>query len=990
MKKFLLVALLLIPVLGFSQIQWQDNGVPIIQAENINWNGASTTLTDGTVALAWLDSRDDSRQIYSQRIDEDGNKLWEEDGILVSNCQFRLSNPVIAPASDGGVFIGWYYSVSETEDFSLVVQKISSAGELCWTSTGITFPVENFRFELYLNSVDSGGVYISWEVNGQVKCKRLESDGSTATGWDPEGNVILSFTGYNAYNLGFITINDYLVCAGILGDYNINNAYMQKVSADGEVLWGILGTPVSLDGIYKRGLNVLNTPIGFSIGWKQLGAVAKIIIYSFFEDGTSAWLFPTEIVQTENYSSTLQLESDDSGFLYAGWYDDLLNENRIAKIDDSQNLLWGEQGIIAHSFNDYYTVHEFQMEIAVSGMINYIYLYDDYNADFYFNFNQFDSLGISTLTEPLQIAQIDNPIIAPSICRQNNSHNLLSWVEYKSGFDEIKYQIIDNSNLPILTVGGEVIFSGTSGQCLYLNTISMGDQIAMSWVNNKSGIISLQILNSNGITLVENGIPVAEPIFNYQQTHSLAYDEINENVIVAWQEEEDNFDEVFIQAVDISGNLLWGESGMQPTSSDWEQHNSQISTLEGVTYIGWTENNGDWFNPVIEIFANKIDASGNLLWGDSGVQVSNITGDDILTDIVGRCFIWRNEQWPSYTIYAKLLDENGNTATGWEEEGKIISDAEGTQSKSMVCEVPDGYLIVWLNNQNYVPTIYGQIVTENGNLLWDVNGKQLAEIEYYDNSKTKIYYDDGIYLIWDDFDNINYEFVVCMQKIDLNGNLLWPNNGIMIDAGENPDFIRIGEYTLVVYDYFDDYQLYNIAAKLINDAGEELWETVLCDEMHDQREPILSGIDGNNIVIGWKDNRAGIYDSYYGSTEYTSIYAQNVHFEPSYSPDDILNAITAKLHQNYPNPFNPSTTISFNLSNEQNEQIELVIYNLKGQKVKTFTVILSGVEGSGNNNYSVVWDGTDQTDKPVGTGIYFCKLKVDGKDKLIRKMMLIK
>ena len=55
------------------------------------------------------------------------------------------------------------------------------------------------------------------------------------------------------------------------------------------------------------------------------------------------------------------------------------------------------------------------------------------------------------------------------------------------------------------------------------------------------------------------------------------------------------------------------------------------------------------------------------------------------------------------------------------------------------------------------------------------------------------------------------------------------------------------------------------------------------------------------------------------------------------------------LNQNYPNPFNPSTTISFQLNTENTE---LIIYNLKGQKVKEFDVILSPESslGKGESN----------------------------------------
>ncbi|MCF7793831.1 MAG: right-handed parallel beta-helix repeat-containing protein [Candidatus Cloacimonetes bacterium] len=105
---------------------------------------------------------------------------------------------------------------------------------------------------------------------------------------------------------------------------------------------------------------------------------------------------------------------------------------------------------------------------------------------------------------------------------------------------------------------------------------------------------------------------------------------------------------------------------------------------------------------------------------------------------------------------------------------------------------------------------------------------------------------------------------------------------------------------------------------------------------------------------------------------------------------------------NYPNPFNPSTTISFNLSIEQNEQYELAIYNLKGQKLKTLSVILSVlrsttkdesdaqhcIEGYGNL-YNVTWNGTDQNNKPVSSGIYFARLKA-GKVEASCKMLLLK
>ena len=88
------------------------------------------------------------------------------------------------------------------------------------------------------------------------------------------------------------------------------------------------------------------------------------------------------------------------------------------------------------------------------------------------------------------------------------------------------------------------------------------------------------------------------------------------------------------------------------------------------------------------------------------------------------------------------------------------------------------------------------------------------------------------------------------------------------------------------------------------------------------------------------------------------------------------------LSKNYPNPFNPTTTISFSLPEEM--KIDLSIYNIKGQKVRT---LYKGKAGSGQ--HSVIWNGKDNNEKPVSSGIYFYKLEADNRE-LTRKMLLLK
>ena len=86
---------------------------------------------------------------------------------------------------------------------------------------------------------------------------------------------------------------------------------------------------------------------------------------------------------------------------------------------------------------------------------------------------------------------------------------------------------------------------------------------------------------------------------------------------------------------------------------------------------------------------------------------------------------------------------------------------------------------------------------------------------------------------------------------------------------------------------------------------------------------------------------------------------------------------------NYPNPFNPSTTIKLDLA--ESGKIELAIYNIKGQKVKT---LLDAYSSKGH--FEITWRGIDDNKKKVASGQYFIKLKVNGEEQAVSKCVLLK
>ncbi|MCD6177544.1 MAG: VCBS repeat-containing protein [Candidatus Cloacimonetes bacterium] len=114
---------------------------------------------------------------------------------------------------------------------------------------------------------------------------------------------------------------------------------------------------------------------------------------------------------------------------------------------------------------------------------------------------------------------------------------------------------------------------------------------------------------------------------------------------------------------------------------------------------------------------------------------------------------------------------------------------------------------------------------------------------------------------------------------------------------------------------------------------------------------------------------------------YESVFSNDAGWVQGTYPN--LIPLVTVLGGNYPNPFNPETTISFSVT-QNSDFVTLEIFNIKGQKVKT---LVNEILPAGN--HSVVWDGTDDHDKKVSSGVYLYKMQA-GNYLETKKMILMK
>ncbi len=183
-----------------------------------------------------------------------------------------------------------------------------------------------------------------------------------------------------------------------------------------------------------------------------------------------------------------------------------------------------------------------------------------------------------------------------------------------------------------------------------------------------------------------------------------------------------------------------------------------------------------------------------------------------------------------------------------------------------------------------------------------------------------------------------------------NGTVNWLEGNIDAD----PLFVGIGEYP---YSLLEDSPCIDAGIPDTTGLNLPLWDII-------GNLRIWDG-DGNGTAI----IDMGAYE--YGAPPYVDI-------------DDniIVQTPDVFLHQNYPNPFNPTTIINYSL--KENSKVSPNIDNRKGQKVKQLVR-----DQLPAGQHSVVWNGKDDNNKSVSSGIYFYKLKTNNYEKT-KKMVLLK
>lgn len=337
---------------------------------------------------------------------------------------------------------------------------------------------------------------------------------------------------------------------------------------------------------------------------------------------------------------------------------------------------------------------------------------------------------------------------------------------------------------------------------------------------------------------------------------------------------------VFVLLCCIDVQAEWITDGVPLCSSHGDQWYGYIASDEaGGVIITWWEyrtNTGDI--EYIDIFAQRIDSEGNILWLPDGVPICTAPRAQadpfIISDGSGGAVIaWRDYRNGDYDIYAQRIDSDGNVL--WTPDGMPVSVAEfGQYAPMIVADGTGGFYICWCDDRTASRQIRCNRLNSDGTLAWGPDGIVIRDTPWWQDSHGIISDGEGgAIIVWDDVNNGFTALYIFAQRIAPDGSKLWDPDGVLIEPTGGVDQLNplsiapSGDGGVIVawgnWCYLDNY--YDIYAQKVSAVGTVEWSPFgyrICNATGEQRAPRIASDGACGAIVAWLDIRSGRDDIY--------------------------------------------------------------------------------------------------------------------------------
>ncbi|MEZ4866223.1 MAG: hypothetical protein R3C14_33205 [Caldilineaceae bacterium] len=208
-----------------------------------------------------------------------------------------------------------------------------------------------------------------------------------------------------------------------------------------------------------------------------------------------------------------------------------------------------------------------------------------------------------------------------------------------------------------------------------------------------------------------------------QREAVIAANPLHDTIYVVWRDLRNDDGDIYAQLLDSAGNRLWVTDRRVNSDRGAATQFEPAAAVDGdgALWVAWVDNR----NGNNDIFLQRMSPSGATLWPDD--QPINEDGENAdqggvsltLLSAQSAVVAWHDNRTGNYDIYVRQISSSG--VKGWSGSLRVNSDNTVTaQTYPAIATSANGQIfIAWLDQRVGNSDIYAQRITADGHLVWN-------------------------------------------------------------------------------------------------------------------------------------------------------------------------------------------------------------------------------------------------------------------------------
>jgi len=431
------------------------------------------------------------------------------------------------------------------------------------------------------------------------------------------------------------------------------------------------------------------------------------------EAGTPVWpVDGVPVCVTPDYQTDPIIVPDGNGGAIVAWSDSKTGQTFIQRLNGEGIPKWAQNGI---EIVDDYPGTQYTKDIIPDGSSGAIIVWADSRSDAPGIYAQrIDSSGSRVWGDGGIAIIVSNNISEPRLTSDGAGGTIIT---YKNSFSGIIAQRINASGEKQWGANGIVVNAVTNFEDPQIVSDGVGGAV-LAWQDNRTysdyNLYSQRIDGDGALMWTADGVPICTAPGT--QAGPQIIPRSGGGAIIAWVDVRlpgDN--EIYAQYVNGSGVVQWTSNGVPVCINPGTQSFPAIvSDGQNGAIITWVDNRSGGYGGE-NIYAQRMNASGSRLWGNSGLPMCTSTSQQkepvIASDNNGGAFIaWGNMVSSCIDdIGFQSVDASGHIGMG--PDGAKACISEGGQAEPSICsDGKGGAVVVWEDSRGFGPSsdIYAQ------------------------------------------------------------------------------------------------------------------------------------------------------------------------------------------------------------------------------------------------------------------------------------------